>query len=97
MTNYGGVYQYFHNTICEFSLEYFIAYCFFLVFNVFGFFLIILNVFSINFGVNSNSMKFIFGITWIIISCFFSRLFCIKKIDTVEEETPLFKSEFTVL
>ena len=89
--------QYFHNTCCEFSIEYFIAYSFFLVFNMFGYFLIIFNVFNFNYGPNSNTIKFIFAFTWFLFSCFFSRIFCIKKIGTSEEEIPLFKSEFTVL
>jgi prepilin signal peptidase PulO-like enzyme (type II secretory pathway) len=85
--------QYFHNTCFECSLEYFMAYLFFSVFNMFGYFLIIYNVFNFDYGSNTNTIKFLISCAWFIFSCFFSRMFCIKKIDTPEGETLLYRSQ----
>ena len=63
---------------------------------MFGYFLIIYNVFNFDYGPNSNTIKFIVSSAWFIFSCFFSRIFCIKK-GRSEEETPLIRGDFTVL
>lgn len=89
--------QYFTNNLCECSLEYFMAYSFLIIFNLFGYFLIIFNVFNINFGLDSNTVKFVLVIVWFLFSCILSRLFCIKKINTRDEEIPLFNADFTIL
>lgn len=89
--------QYFTNRLCEYSLEYFMAYSFLIIFNLFGYFLIIFNVFNINFSLDSNTIKFLIATLWFLFSCILSRLCCIKKISTYDEETPLFNANFTII
>ena len=55
------------------------------------------HIFNINFGLDSNTVKFILVIVWFLFSCILSRLFCIKKINTRDEEIPLFNPEFTIV
>jgi len=92
-----GDQQYFTNKLCECSLEYFMAYSFLIIFNLFGYFLIIFNVFNINFGLDSITIKLLIATLWFLFSCILSRLCCIKKINTCDEETPLFNADFTIL
>ena len=78
--------QYIHNPLCRNNLNYYIAYSFLFTFNLFGYFLIIYNLFKFDFGENEKSLKFLFSIFWIFISFGLSRFFCIIKEETQIQE-----------
>ena len=71
--------QYVHNPICKKNVNYLISYGFFFTFNLFGYFLIIYNIFNFNYGKNIQTVKFLFSFSWLILSILLSRCFCIIK------------------
>lgn len=71
--------QYFYNPICKKNVNYLIAYGFFFTFNLFGYFLIIYDIFNFNYGKNIPTVKILFSIFWLVLSILLSRCFCIIK------------------
>ena len=78
--------QYIDNPICKKHLNYYVAFAFFLTFNLFGYFFIIYNVFNFDYGETERTVKLLFSIVWIFFSVFLSRFFCILKEDEIREK-----------
>ena len=71
--------QFLNNAICKKHINYCMAYSFLIVFNLFGYFLIIYNVFNFDYGENETAVKFFFYLFWLVLSLLFSRYFCIIR------------------
>ena len=87
--------QYFYNPICKSHINYLMSYGFFFTFLIFGYFLIIFNVFNFHYGANEMTVKLLFSIFWVFLAAILSRCFCIFKEKPSVENNNILYDEIT--
>ena len=77
---------FFTKPLCECSLDYVIAWCFFMVGNVFFWCMIWINPINLEYGDNVNTIKFIFSCATFFIISLFTRIMCKPSARYIELE-----------